>query len=97
MVKNIKSTSIIQYKILVGSHRDAWSHGAISPSSGLTAMLNSVLAFNKTMTYYNWRPRRSIIFAAWGAGEFGNIGSGEWVDENFELLKQVHQDKMVYN
>ena len=53
-------------------------------------MLNTVLAFNKTMTYYDWRPRRSIIFAAWGAGEFGNIGSGEWVEENSELLRQVY-------
>ena len=79
----------MRISILVGSHRDSWSRGAIDPSTGLTAMLNTVLAFNKTMTYYDWRPRRSIIFAAWGAGEFGNIGSGEWVEENSELLRQV--------
>lgn len=41
------------------------------------------------MTYYNWKPRRTIIFAAWGAGEFGNIGSGEWVEEHLEQLHQV--------
>ena len=41
------------------------------------------------MTYYNWKPRRTIIFAAWGAGEFGNIGSGEWVEEHLEQLNQV--------
>ena len=41
------------------------------------------------MTYYNWKPRRTIIFAAWGAGEFGNIGSGEWVEEHLEQLIQV--------
>ena len=76
--------------ILVGSHKDSWSHGAIDPSTGLTAMINTALAFNKTMNYYNWRPRRSIIFAAWGASEFGNVGSGEWIEENFELLRQVY-------
>ena len=27
-----------------------------------------------------WRPRRTVIFASWGAEEFGLIGSTEWVE-----------------
>ena len=80
---------------LVGSHRDAWGNGAINPSSGLAAMVSTALAFNKTMTSYNWRPRRTVVFAAWGAGELGNIGSGEWVEENLTWLKQVRCTKLT--
>ena len=59
-------------------------------------MMSTILAFNKTMTYYNWRPRRSIIFAAWGASELGIIGSGEWVEEHLEILKQVTVKLLTY-
>src|SRR5690606_29847475 len=32
------------------------------------------------------RPARSLVFAAWGAEEFGIIGSSEWVEANRDRL-----------
>lgn len=27
-----------------------------------------------------FRPRRSIVFASWSAGEYGNVGATEWLE-----------------
>eukprot|EP00071_Canis_lupus_P027281 XP_022260838.1 N-acetylated-alpha-linked acidic dipeptidase-like protein [Canis lupus familiaris] len=35
-----------------------------------------------------WRPRRSIVFASWGAEEFGLIGSTEFTEEFFSKLQE---------
>ena len=29
-----------------------------------------------------------MVFASWGAGEMGNLGSNEWVEENLDKLKE---------
>ncbi|KAJ2708845.1 Vacuolar protein sorting-associated protein 70, partial [Coemansia spiralis] len=34
-----------------------------------------------------WRPRRTIILASWDAGEYGLVGSTEWVEENIDWLR----------
>ena len=73
--------------VIVGSHRDGWGYGAVDPSTGMAAMVKVAVAFAETMRKYNWRPRRTIIFASWGAGEMGNLGSNEWVEENLVKLK----------
>ena len=36
----------------------------------------------------DWRPRRSLVFASWGAEEYGLIGSYEWVEEKAKVLSQ---------
>lgn len=36
----------------------------------------------------DWRPRRSLVFASWGAEEYGLIGSYEWVEEKAKELSQ---------
>ncbi|XP_011367277.1 N-acetylated-alpha-linked acidic dipeptidase-like protein [Pteropus vampyrus] len=35
-----------------------------------------------------WRPRRSVVFASWGAEEFGLIGSTEFTEEFFSKLQE---------
>src|SRR4029078_4674589 len=35
-----------------------------------------------------WRPKRTLIFAAWDAEEPGLLGSTEWVETHAELLRQ---------
>ena len=29
-----------------------------------------------------WRPRRTIVFAVWSAGEFGTVGAAEWLERH---------------
>lgn len=67
--------------VILGNHHDAWVFGAVDPSSGTAVMLEVARAFGK-MKSGGWRPRRSLVFCAWGAEEQGLIGSREWV-ENF--------------
>lgn len=40
------------------------------------------------MVKKGWRPRRTIVFASWGAGEHGYLGSLEWVEEYQKVLGQ---------
>ncbi|XP_046454638.1 glutamate carboxypeptidase 2-like [Daphnia pulex] len=74
--------------VLVGNHRDAWTLGALDPSSGTACMLEMARTFGKVKQDYNWRPRRSLIFCSWGAEEYGLIGSYEWVEEHAKVLSQ---------
>ena len=72
----------------LGNHRDAWGRGAVDAASGLAAMVETARAMNKVQMRYGWRPRRTIIFASWGAGKMGNLGSNEWVEENLDKARK---------
>ncbi|XP_077570364.1 aminopeptidase NAALADL1 [Stigmatopora nigra] len=74
--------------VIYGNHRDSWVHGAIDPSSGTSVMLELTRVLGKTVKQGKWRPRRSIIFASWGAEEFGLIGSTEFTEQYFTKLSE---------
>jgi N-acetylated-alpha-linked acidic dipeptidase len=65
--------------ILHGNHHDAWVNGASDPISGLVAELAEARAI-ATLAKSGWRPRRTILFAAWDGEEPGLLGSTEWVE-----------------
>ncbi len=71
--------------IVVGGHHDAWTHGAGDPAAGLMVILESARAFAE-MANRGRRPDRTIVFAAWGAEEYGLIGSTEWVESRADAL-----------
>ena len=68
--------------VIIGNHRDAWSYGAVDPTSGTSTMLE----ISRTLAYMkqnrNWRPQRSLMFLSWDAEEYALIGSVEWVEVN---------------
>ncbi len=66
--------------IVVGGHHDAWGHGAGDPLAGTICILEAARTFSE-LAERGMRPGRSIVFAAWGAEEYGLIGSTEWVEE----------------
>jgi N-acetylated-alpha-linked acidic dipeptidase len=73
--------------IMRGNHRDAWVNGADDPLSGQVAMMEearSIAELAKT----GWKPKRTIIYAAWDAEEQGLIGSTEWAEEHADELRQ---------
>ena len=37
-----------------------------------------------------WRPRRTIVFASWGAGEHGYMGSLEWIERVANVFMIFH-------
>ncbi|XP_061372390.1 probable glutamate carboxypeptidase AMP1 isoform X2 [Gastrolobium bilobum] len=71
--------------VLLGNHRDAWTYGAVDPSSG-TAVLLDIARRYSLLLRSGWTPRRTIILCSWDAEEFGMIGSTEWVEQNLVNL-----------
>lgn len=71
--------------VLIGCHHDAWVNGASDPACGTIAMLEAARSF-ATLAQQGQRPRRSVVFAAWGAEEFGIIGSSEYVERRRDDL-----------
>ena len=71
--------------ILRGNHHDAWVNGATDPVAGLVALLAEARSVGR-LAESGWRPRRSIVYAAWDAEEPGLIGSVEWAEAHAEEL-----------
>ncbi|MEM7229745.1 MAG: M28 family peptidase [Planctomycetota bacterium] len=71
--------------IVIGCHFDAWSFGAGDPHAGSIVLMEMARSF-ANLARADWRPERTIVFANWGAEEFGIIGSTEWVEANRDRL-----------
>jgi N-acetylated-alpha-linked acidic dipeptidase len=71
--------------VIRGNHHDAWVNGATDPSSGMAAVLAEAKALS-ALVAQGWKPRRTIVFAAWDAEEPGLLGSTEWVETHAREL-----------
>ncbi|HTC29169.1 MAG TPA: M28 family peptidase [Candidatus Acidoferrum sp.] len=77
--------------VMIGSHRDAMTFGAIDPGSGTTVLLQDADAFAK-LAKAGWKPKRTIEFASWDGHELGLFGSAAWIYENGpDLRKKIFQ------
>jgi len=73
--------------VILGNHRDAWTHGAADPNSGTAAWLEAARGLAAAVEE-GWQPRRTIIFASWDAEEYGLLGSVEWGEDRAEELRE---------
>jgi N-acetylated-alpha-linked acidic dipeptidase len=73
--------------VIRGNHHDAWVNGAEDPISGLVAELEEARSLGE-LYKQGWRPRRTIIYAAWDGEEPGLLGSTEWAEEHADELRQ---------
>ncbi len=73
--------------VIRGNHHDAWVNGAQDPVSGMVAELEEARALG-TLYKSGWRPKRTIIYAAWDGEEPGLLGSTEWVEAHAEELRR---------
>ena len=71
--------------IVRGNHHDGWVAGATDPTSGMVAVLEEARAVS-VLARAGWKPRRTLVFAAWDAEEPGLLGSTEWVEDHAEAL-----------
>src|SRR3989442_1267777 len=78
--------------IMRAAHYDAWVNGAADPISGQVAMLEEARAIGE-LARSGWRPRRTIIYAAWDGEEEGLLGSTEWAEQHGD---ELHQHGAVY-
>jgi len=74
-------------KVILGNHRDAWTHGAVDPNSGTAAQLEVARGLAAAMKS-GWKPRRTIILASWDAEEYGLVGSTEWAEDHAADLQK---------
>ncbi len=82
VIATLKGAENPEQKIIIGSHHDAWGFGAGDPLSGTIVTVEAARALTELMEETGWRPARSVVFACWGAEEFGIIGSVEWCEAN---------------
>ena len=72
--------------IVRGNHHDAWVNGALDPASGMSAELEEARALGE-LVKQGWRPKRTIVYAAWDGEEQGLLGSTEWVEHHEAELR----------
>ena len=73
--------------IIRGNHHDAWVFGAADPLSGMVALLEEARAVGE-LAKNGWRPKRTIVYAAWDAEEPGLLGSTEWAEHHAAELRE---------
>ena len=90
VIATLEGTEYPDQWVILGNHHDAWVYGAADPGSGTTALLETAQSLG-ALAKEGMRPKRTIVFAAWDAEEFGILGSTEWVEE----LKSQLQEKAI--
>ena len=73
--------------VIRGNHHDAWVNGASDPVSGMAAVLEEARSFGELLKK-GWRPKRTMIFAAWDGEEPGLLGSTEWAEQHADELAE---------
>ena len=86
VIAKLPGTTEADQWIIRGNHHDAWVNGAEDPISGLVAELEEARAMG-ALYKQGWRPKRTIIYAAWDGEEPGLLGSTEWAETHADELK----------
>ena len=73
--------------VVRGNHHDAWVNGAEDPVSGLVALLVEAKGLG-ALAREGWRPKRTIVYAAWDGEEQGLLGSTEWAETHADELRR---------
>jgi N-acetylated-alpha-linked acidic dipeptidase len=87
VIATLEGTDAPKQKILLSNHYDAWVYGAADPASGTSALLSLGRALG-VLARQGWKPRRTIVIAAWDAEEYTLTGSTEWGEENANDLAE---------
>jgi N-acetylated-alpha-linked acidic dipeptidase len=89
VVATLKGSTEPDVWIVRGNHYDGWVNGADDPISGQSGMLEEARALGE-LVKQGWRPKRTLIYAAWDGEEPGLIGSTEWAETHAaELTKHA--------
>ncbi|NXH34737.1 TFR1 protein, partial [Myiagra hebetior] len=66
--------------VVLGAQRDSWGPGAAKAGVGTAILLELARVIADMVKNDDYKPRRSIIFASWSAGEYGAVGATEWLE-----------------
>jgi N-acetylated-alpha-linked acidic dipeptidase len=87
VIARLPGSSAPDQWVLRGNHHDAWVNGASDPLSGMVAVLEEARALGE-LYKQGWRPKRTIIYAAWDGEEPGLLGSTEWLETHIDELQK---------
>ncbi|XP_056105078.1 transferrin receptor 1b [Rhinichthys klamathensis goyatoka] len=65
--------------VVIGAQRDSLSWGYAKSTVGTTLLMELARVFTE-LKKDGFKPKRSIVFASWTAGDFGNVGVTEWLE-----------------
>ncbi|XP_067322224.1 transferrin receptor protein 1 [Anolis sagrei] len=66
--------------VVLGAQRDSWGPGAVKAGVGTALLLELARALSDMVKIDGYKPRRSVVFASWSAGDFGSVGATEWLE-----------------
>ncbi|XP_069574341.1 transferrin receptor 1a [Brachyistius frenatus] len=66
--------------VVIGAQRDAWGPGFAASTVGTSILVELARSISDMKNNDGFKPRRSIVFASWSAGEYGSIGATEWLE-----------------
>jgi N-acetylated-alpha-linked acidic dipeptidase len=71
--------------VVRGNHHDGWVNGAEDPLSGTVAELEEARAMGELLKQ-GWKPKRTIVYAAWDGEEPALLGSTEWAETHADEI-----------
>ena len=86
VIATLKGSTFPDEWVMRGNHHDGWVNGAEDPISGMVAELEEARALG-LLVRQGWRPKRTIIYAAWDGEEPSLLGSTEWVEEHMTDMR----------
>lgn len=87
VIATLKGSTFPDEWVIRGNHHDAWVHGASDPISGLVALMEEARVVG-SLAKKGIKPKRTMMYCAWGAEEQGLLGSTEWAETHAKELKQ---------
>ncbi len=87
VIARIEGSEFPDQWIMRGNHHDGWVNGAADPISGMVSLLEEARVVGE-LAKTSWKPKRTILYAAWDAEEPGLIGSTEWAEHHEQEIKE---------
>jgi N-acetylated-alpha-linked acidic dipeptidase len=87
VIARIEGSTFPDEWVVMGNHHDAWVNGASDPVSGMVTVLEQARAYGELLKQ-GWKPKRTIILAAWDGEEQALLGSTEWAEQHDAELKE---------
>ncbi|KAK5859587.1 hypothetical protein PBY51_021135 [Eleginops maclovinus] len=66
--------------VVIGAQRDACGAGFAASTVGTSVLVELARSISDMVKNDGFKPRRSIVFASWSAGEYGSVGATEWLE-----------------
>ncbi|XP_067219441.1 transferrin receptor 1a isoform X2 [Chanodichthys erythropterus] len=85
--------------MVIGAQRDAWGPGFARSTVGTSLLVELARTITDMIKNDGFKPKRSIVFASWSAGEFG-VGATEWLEGyltslNLKTFTHISLDEVI--